>query len=113
MTFGMFDVLDAVQGTKQKFAERWLALTQWLTPQIVAIDHQQIECTSDSKMIGGAAMQGVKIWNAPLIETNSLGIHNRADFDACCCFHNAGIALRPVGSIHGVEPHPAIADMDL
>jgi hypothetical protein len=22
MTFGMFDVLDAVQGTKQKFAER-------------------------------------------------------------------------------------------
>ena len=70
MTFGMFDVLDAVQGTKQKFAERWLALTQWLTPQIVAIDHQQIECTSDSKMIGGAAMQGVKIWNAPLIEPN-------------------------------------------
>ena len=36
-----------------------------------------------------------------------------ADFDARCCFHNKGIAFRPVGPVHGVEPHPAIADMDL
>jgi hypothetical protein len=43
------------RGTKQKFAKRQLALTKWLTPQIVAIDHQQIECTSDGKVIGSAA----------------------------------------------------------
>ena len=36
-----------------------------------------------------------------------------ADFDARCCFHNTGIAFRPVGPVHGVEPRPAIADMDL
>jgi hypothetical protein len=35
-----------------------------LTPQIVAIDHQQIECTSDGKLIGSAAMQNVEIRNA-------------------------------------------------
>jgi hypothetical protein len=65
-------------------------LRKWLTPQIVAIDHQQIECTSDGRVIGSAARQSVETWNTLLVETNNLGIHNYADFDACCCFHNTG-----------------------
>ena len=113
MTFGMFDVLDAVKGSQQKFAERQLARTQWLTPQIVALDHQQIECTSDGKVIGSAAMQGVEIWNACVVKTDHLGIHHRAAFDARGCFHNAGVAVRPVGPVYGVKPHPAIPDMYL
>ena len=71
------------------------------------------KCTSDGKVIGSAAMQGVEIGSTLIVETNHLGIHNRAAFDTRRFPHNAGIALRPVGSVHGVEPNAAIADMDL
>jgi hypothetical protein len=33
------------------------------SPQIVTVDHQQIECTSDGKVIGSAVMQSVEICN--------------------------------------------------
>jgi hypothetical protein len=58
-------------------------------------------------------MQGIEIGNSLIVETNNLGIPNRADFDARCFLYNARIALRPVRSVHGVEPHPTILDMDL
>ena len=57
-------------------------------------------------MIGGAAMQGVKIWNAPLIETNK-------SITALTLMRAAASTIRSVGAVHGVEPCPAIADMDL
>ncbi|MGB9020715.1 MAG: hypothetical protein WCC77_24205, partial [Pseudolabrys sp.] len=34
-------------------------------------------------------------------------------FDMCRSIDNQRIAFRPVGSVHGVEAHPAIADMYL
>ena len=80
-------------------------------PQIVPVDHQQIECTGDGdgKMIGSAGK--VSKFGIPFSPRQTTSASMTADFDARCCFHNTGIAFRPVGPVHGVEPYPAIAVM--
>jgi hypothetical protein len=67
--------------------------------QIVAVMHQQIERTRHRQMIGGPTVQRVEIGYAPLDETNDLGVHDRAAFDASSFLDNARVALRPVGTI--------------
>ena len=84
----------------RSLARASLALTQWLPPYIVVGDHQQIEGTSDCKMNGSAAMQCIEIRNSLFVETDHLGIYNRAAFEACGILHNAGIACRPIGPVH-------------
>src|SRR5262245_23143735 len=74
--------------------------------------HQQIERTGHRQMIGGPTVQHVEISYALLDETNDLGIHDRAAFDASAFFDNARVALRPVSPIHRESP-PAIPHMDL
>jgi hypothetical protein len=70
MTFGMFDVLNAIHGTKRSLPAL-TCLTRWLTPQIVAIDHQR--SNARDAVIGSAAMQGVEIRNALVVETDQGG----------------------------------------
>src|SRR5215467_13182738 len=100
VTFGVLNVLDATTRTDKKFAERQLALTKRPPSQIVAIMHQQIERTGHRQMIGGPAVQHVEIGYALLNETNDLGIHDYAAFDASSFLYDARVAVRPVGAIH-------------
>jgi hypothetical protein len=51
-------------------------------------------------MIGGPTVQHVEIGYASLDETNDLGIHDRASFDASSFLDNPRVPLRPVGAIH-------------
>jgi hypothetical protein len=82
MTFGVFNVLDATSRTDEELAESQLTLPKLTASQIVAVMHQQIERAGHGQMIGGPTVQQVEIGYAPLDETNNLGIHDRAAFDA-------------------------------
>jgi hypothetical protein len=64
-------------------------------------------------MIGGPTVQHVEIGYALLNETNDLGIHDHAAFDASSFLYDARVALRPVGTIHCEQAHTPIADVDL
>jgi hypothetical protein len=59
-----------------------------------------------------ATQSSRKIGCALLDETNDLGIHDRAAFDASSFLYNARVALRPVRAIHREQAHPTVADMD-
>jgi hypothetical protein len=50
---------------------------------------------------------------ALLNQTNDLGIHDHAAFDASSFLYDERISLRPVVAIHREQSHPAIAHMDL
>jgi len=58
-------------------------------------------------MIGGPTAQHVEIGHALLDETNDLGIHDRAAFDASSFLDNARVALRSIRAIHRVQPPPS------
>jgi hypothetical protein len=75
--------------------------------------HQQIERTRHRQMISGPTVEHVEIGYALLDETNDLGIHDRATFDASSFLYNARVALRQVGAIHREQAHPTITHMDL
>src|SRR5262245_18208444 len=64
-------------------------------------------------MIGGPTVQDGEIGYALLEETNDLGIHDRAAFDASRFLYNTRVALRPVRAVDCVEPHPSVSNMDL
>ena len=73
----MFDVLDSITRAEQELGQSSLALIERTPPQIIAIEHHQIEGESDRLMIPRAAMQGIEIGNAFGIETDDLGVDNR------------------------------------
>ena len=58
-------------------------------------------------------MQGIEIWNALLVETYNLGVDNQRLTESGRLLDNTRIALGPIISVHRVEAHPAIANMDL
>src|SRR5262245_25528598 len=60
-------------------------------------------------MISGPTVQHVEIGYALLDQTNDLGIHDRAAFDASSFLYDARVALRPLGAIHREQAHPTIA----
>src|SRR5262245_14796092 len=64
-------------------------------------------------MLSRPTVQHVAIGYALLDETNDLGMHDRAAFDASSFLNNARVALRPVGAIHREQTHPTITHMDL
>ena len=61
MALGVLDVLDAVARAQQELAKGSLALDHWPPPQIVAIEHEQVESACHRDVIVGATVQGVKI----------------------------------------------------
>ena len=60
----MLDVLNAAFGASEQLAQRRLAAGKWFAPQIVAIEHQQIEGTGDRCVIHDPAVQCVELRNA-------------------------------------------------
>jgi hypothetical protein len=58
-------------------------------------------------------MQDVEIRNAFVRKADNLGINNQGFTEAGGFLDNPRIALRPVGPVFGVEPHPTIADVNL
>jgi hypothetical protein len=64
-------------------------------------------------MIRGPTVQHVEIGNALLDETNNLGVHDCAAFDASSFLYNARLTLRPVGTIHHEKSHATVANADL
>ncbi|MGB2658130.1 MAG: hypothetical protein WBC84_07835 [Pseudolabrys sp.] len=58
-------------------------------------------------------MQGIEIRNAFGIETDNFGINNQRLTEPSRFLDNAWIALSPISAVHGVEPHPSVANMDL
>ena len=58
-------------------------------------------------------MQGVELRHALAIETDHLGIEDGSALDARRFLDDARIAVGPVGTIHRIEAHPPVADMDL
>ena len=58
-------------------------------------------------------MQGIELRHALVIEIDHLGVKNGSALDARRFLDDAGIAVAPVSTVHRVEPHPPIADMDL
>src|SRR3974390_376913 len=83
------------------------------SPQIVAIPHQKVERAGDRLLIGSAAMQGIELRHAFVIETDHLGIENGNALDARRFLDDARVAVSPVGPVHRIETHPPIAEMDL
>gem|GEM_PF-1248952 len=58
-------------------------------------------------------MQHVEIGYALLNETNDLGIHDHAAFDASSFLYDARVTFRPIGAIHREQSYTPIADVDL
>ena len=58
-------------------------------------------------------MQRVEIGHAIQSEPYNLGIKNGTAPNPDGSLDNEWIAFRPIGSSDRVEPHPAVADMDL
>jgi hypothetical protein len=58
-------------------------------------------------MIGGPTVQRVEIGHALLDQTNNLGIHDRAAFDASGFFDNARVTLRPAPFIVNSRTRPS------
>ena len=112
MALSVFDVLDAAT-MSQKLPQRRLALHIGPASEIVAVDHEKIESTSAGTFIVDPTMQRVEVRNSIRANPDNLSVKNCIAFDMCRSIDNQRIAFRPVGSVHGVEPHPAIPDMDL
>ena len=49
----------------------------------------------------------------PRRQADDLGVEDGGAFDPRRFLDDARIALGPVGGVHGVEPHPPVADVDL
>jgi hypothetical protein len=58
-------------------------------------------------------MQQLELRNAFTVETDHLGVDVRITFDPRRIVSNAWIAIRPIRPVHRVEPHPAVAGVDL
>ena len=58
-------------------------------------------------------MQQVELRNALTVETDHFCVDDRMTFDPRRFLDNAGIAFRPVGPVHRVQPYPSVADMNL
>ena len=112
MTLSVFNVLDAAT-VPQKLPQRRLTFHIGPASQIVAVDHEKIESTSAGTFIVDPAMQRIEIRNPIGADPDNLSVKNCIAFDMCRSIDNQRIAFRPVGSVHGVEAHPAIPDMDL
>src|SRR3974390_220413 len=61
--------------------------------QIVAIPHQKGERAGDRLLIGSAAMQGIELRHALVIETDHLGIENGNALDARRLLDDARVAV--------------------
>src|SRR6516225_6939670 len=109
----MFDVLNATTRTDQELAESGLAFDERPAPQIIPVPHQQIESAGYRLLISGAAMQGIKLRHALVIETDHLGIKDGSALDARRFLDDARIAIGPIGPVHRIEPHQPVADIDL
>ena len=112
MALSVFNVLDAAT-VSQKLSQRGLAFHIGPASEIVAVEHQEIESTSAGTFIVDPTVQRVEVRNPIQPNPDNLSVKNCVAFDMCRSIDNHRIAFRPVGSVHGVEAHPAIADMDL
>src|SRR5262249_55835136 len=98
MALGMFYVLDAAT-VPQQFSQRRLALNVWLTPYVLAVDHDKVESASAGSLVIYSAVQGVEVRHPIKVQPNDLSIKNCCAFDPRCCFCNQRVTLRPVGPI--------------
>jgi hypothetical protein len=58
-------------------------------------------------------MQSVEIGNAFGRQVNNLSVNNQWCTESRRFLHDTRITLRPIISVHRVEPHPSIADVNL
>jgi hypothetical protein len=82
-------------------------------PQVFIAEQQQIECAGKSQMVITSAVKYLKGWNAFTVGANNLRIHDRGHIESRRLLKDKGIAITPIVSIHRVEPHTTITDMDL
>jgi hypothetical protein len=113
IAFDVLDILNAVFRAAQDFAQCRLTLGKRFPPKVLAVEHQQIKNTGDRRVIHCAAMQRIKIGDTIGSDPDDLSIQYRGSVDPGGSLDNQRITVRPIGSIHCVEPHPTVTDMDL
>jgi hypothetical protein len=64
VTVGMLDVLNAPAGANEEPGQSSFPIYERTAPEIVAIERQQIKRAGDGELIGGAAVQGIELWNS-------------------------------------------------
>ena len=93
--------------------KRSLAFNKGLAPQVIAIEHQQIEGAGEGEVIEAATVQAIKVRHAVLSSAHDLSVDDCGVFDPGGIFKNERVTFRPICRIHRIEPHPPIADVDL
>jgi hypothetical protein len=81
-------------------------------PDIVTRE-KKIESQGHGVPVGRASMQGLEIGNAIRRQVNNLGVNDQWRTESPRFLDDTGISLRPIISVHRVETHAAIADVDL
>ena len=112
MTFGVFDVLDAVTRFAKHPLKRVLSLNQRLAPDVVTRE-KKIKGQSDRFVIGRTTMQGVEITNAVGRQVDNFRVDNQRCTKPSRFLYNARIAFGPVIAVHCKQAHPPVANMDL
>ena len=84
-----------------------------LSPQVVPVEHQQIESAGDCNVIVRAIMQKFKIRRSIFARTNDFRIDNRGTVQPTGLHAYERVAGGPVSTVHRVETHASIANMDL
>jgi hypothetical protein len=98
--------LRTLRSTALAFRIRFLS-------KVFTVDRHQVESESHCVLVIHPTMQCVEVGRTIGIEPDDFGIEDRAAINLGGGFGDQRITFRPIRTVDRVEPHPAIADVDL